>query len=300
MQFSVITVCKNAVRTVRRAMDSVLAQTYPNVEIIVIDGASQDGTRESLEAIRARLTHFVSEPDHGIYHAMNKGTRLAAGDFVYFLNADDQFADARALENVADFLGRHRDTDFLYGDINVVRADGSLQRHFAPPADRALEEMIVGCLPHQGSFARRSLFERVGPFDESYRISGDYEWMLRVLQLPNVKLQHCPRVIANYFGGGLSASNPVALRESFRAQNEAAIFQTDDWLRRRVAKYQEALVRYRGMLMLDREKQEMAAHLEEANVLIEAMKRSVLCLPWRATRWAGRWARLTLRGLQAG
>src|SRR5579884_3390919 len=117
MKISVITVCKNAAACIEPALASVAAQRYPHVEYLVIDGASDDGTQGIVSRYRKHIAHFLSEPDDGLYQAMNKGVRLATGDFLYFLNADDYLLDERVLEDVAHFLREHPTCDFLYGNL---------------------------------------------------------------------------------------------------------------------------------------------------------------------------------------
>lgn len=174
-KFSIVTVCRNAEKTIERTIHSVIAQTYPNKEFVVIDGASSDGTRAILEKYRDKIDVVVSEPDNGIYDAMNKGVARATGDYVIFINADDYFYDDRTLEHAAGTP----EADFLFG-AQYDAEDGLLK-----PAENldALDvpHLFFGQFAHQSIFARRDLFARFGAFDTSYRICADWDWILRCI-----------------------------------------------------------------------------------------------------------------------
>ena len=116
MKISIITVCKNAETTIEKTIQSVLSQSYKNIEYVVIDGASTDNTNALIKAYRNRISHYVSEIDHGIYNAMNKGIKFAKGDIVFFLNANDIFYDEFVLEKVASVFSK-ADIELLYGDV---------------------------------------------------------------------------------------------------------------------------------------------------------------------------------------
>ncbi len=251
MKFSVITVCKNARGTMERTLRSVAAQTYRDLEYLVVDGASTDGTQAIVEAHRAVVTRFVSEPDAGIYAAMNKGVRAATGDYLYFLNADDYLADPDVLADVARFLTDHPACDLVYGDLNVVRRNGELVLVKSPPPERALEYLITGCLPHQGSFARAETFRTVGLFDERYRYAADYDWFLRLMQRDDARVYYYPRLIGCFATGGASSTQVrQSTEEMFAVQDRAPVYQSNPWPELRLRKYQEAIVTYRQMLAL--------------------------------------------------
>lgn len=175
MKISVITVCYNAGTTIERTIRSVLAQTYPNTEFVVIDGGSTDGTHEILKKYAAEIDVLVSEPDKGIYDAMNKGVAKASGDYVIFINADDYFYDDSALERVA----QAPQADFIFGD-QYDADDGKLT--LCENLD-ALDvyRMFRGYFAHQSILAKRELFQKHGNFDLSYKICADWDWILRCL-----------------------------------------------------------------------------------------------------------------------
>lgn len=175
MKISVITVCYNAKATIERTLQSVTQQSYPNKEFVVIDGGSTDGTLEILKKYADQIDVLVSEPDKGIYDAMNKGIAKASGDYLIFINADDYFYDEFALERVAQ--APH--ADFIFGD-QYDEEDGS--RELAQNLD-ALDvyHMFRGYFAHQSILAKRELFQKYGNFDLSYKICADWDWILRCL-----------------------------------------------------------------------------------------------------------------------
>ncbi|MBX9873513.1 MAG: glycosyltransferase, partial [Beijerinckiaceae bacterium] len=185
---SVITVCRNVAATIEACLASVASQTWRAIDHVVIDGASTDGTPAILDRHRAAIATLVSEPDRGIYDAMNKGLARATGDFVIFLNADDRFAGPAALADAMAEIARAPDFDIYYGGLEIRHGEHML-RHDPPPPGQALEEMVLGCLPHQSTLARRAVFDRTGPFDLRWRRHADYDWWLRVLGDPAIRLR---------------------------------------------------------------------------------------------------------------
>lgn len=226
--FSIITVSLNAEATFKATAASLLGQEFEDWEWIIMDGGSTDGTLDIIREVapgEARLS-LTSEPDQGIYDAMNKGVQRARGAFVYFLNTDDGLADPRVLKHVEETLAAHPGVDFLYGDICEIDVEGRRGIQSSPPPGQVLDEFVCGCLPHQSCFLRRSLFaaSSIGPFREDYRISADYLWMMTAVSAGSVQLHYLPRLIANYSVGGISSQLEKSLPESFRALNENAVF----------------------------------------------------------------------------
>lgn len=220
---SIIVAVFNGKATLRQCIDSVAQQTYPNKELIVIDGGSTDGTVDLLRANSERISYWISEPDHGIYSAWNKGLAQAKGEWICFLGADDYFFDAHALAQMGEQLVKlPADVNVVYGQIMLVSADGKAIHAFGEPWENVKERFKQAMsIPHQGTMHRRSLFERHGNFNESFRIAGDYELLLR--ELKSADARFIPGIIMTAMrqGGGIS-SNPensrVVLRESRRAQ----------------------------------------------------------------------------------
>lgn len=257
MKVSVITICRNAREGIARTLESVAFQSYGNIEHIVIDGASTDGTLEVLERHRDRVATLVSEPDGGIYDAMNKGLARATGDVIHFLNAEDWFYDARSVEDAVRFIERHPEGDLFYGDIEVRLPDGGAVIHVPQDADKAAETMVCGCLPHQGTIARRSVFDRTGPFDTRWRTHADYDWFLKAIADEGVTLTHMPVIVASFGLGGASSNLAKGQPEVYAIQNAQPFYQSEAWLRRRIEIYQE------NFLAVRRENADLKRRLSE-------------------------------------
>lgn len=216
--FSIVTVVRNNPQ-VAEAVASVLAQQGTGgVASIVIDGASTDGTLAALEPLRPRLARLVSEPDRGIYDAMNKGLALAEGDIVGLLNADDLYADDQVLARVARAFADPA-VEACYGDLVYVRADDPARvlRYWRSGPPRPAAFPWGWMPPHPAFFVRRSVYERLGRFDTRYRIAADYEFMLRVLLKHRLAAAYIPEVLVRMRAGGASNGS---LRAILRANAE--------------------------------------------------------------------------------
>lgn len=205
MKISVITAVYNARETIADAMDSMLAQTHPDVELVVIDGASTDGTLEILEGYRDRLTVLVSEPDKGIYDALNKGIARATGDVVGFLHADDLFAGNDVLAKVAGAFDDPT-VDAVYGDlVYVSKAEPDRVIRYWKSGAYEQGKLKGGWMPpHPTYYARRHIYERLGGFDTSFRIAADYDCMLRHLYGGGIACHYIPEVLVKMRVGGAS------------------------------------------------------------------------------------------------
>ena len=209
---SVVIGVKNGVHALQGCLDSVAVQTAVSREVIVVDSASTDGTRELIEENRraGKVTQFTSEPDRGLYEAWNKALHLARGDWICFLGCDDRFHDARALQGLLDAVatdaGRAR---VVHGRLNLVTDSGVVAETLGRPWAEARPAFLAGIMiPHPGTLHHRSLFEEHGYFDESYRIAGDYDMLLReVLARPPAFVD---RVTIDMSFGGMS-SKPGAI-----------------------------------------------------------------------------------------
>lgn len=179
MKFSIVTVCWNSAAVLSRAMESLRVQTCRDYEWVVVDGASTDSTMEVVRSFDAAPVVSVSEPDKGIYDAMNKGVQMAQGEYVFFLNSDDALHDPDVLADMAHAMDMQPDADLLYGNVVYTYPDRRVLRTFAHIDSHSL---LVEDLCHQAAFARRSLFDRVGTFDCRFRINADYDWFIRVFQ----------------------------------------------------------------------------------------------------------------------
>ena len=199
-RFSIITVCLNAVSTIEQTLNSVLSQTLPSFEYIVIDGGSTDGTREVIEKHRTRLSHVVFEPDEGIYDAFNKGLALATGDIVGILNADDMYVPW-ALETVAEAASGNPESEIFYG--NQVMLDESRRRWTIYPLEGHRNLLSSMSIPHPATFVRRSLYEKSGFFDDSFKITGDWDLILRFFKT-GASFYPINRVLTAFRNSGIS------------------------------------------------------------------------------------------------
>lgn len=219
---TVIVAVFNGAKTLQQCIDSVALQTYENKELIIIDGGSQDGTIDLLKANKAKIQYWISEPDRGIYNAWNKGVSQAKGEWICFLGADDFLWNA---QSISDFEKALRevpcDTRVAYGKVMLLN---ELAQNIYPVGEPWLDIKDrfkqVMCIPHQGVMHRRSLFEQHGIFDESFRIAGDYELLLRELR-DNDAVFIDGVILAGMRQGGISstpANSMRALKEIRRAQ----------------------------------------------------------------------------------
>ena len=225
---SVITAVYNRADTIQGALDSLAGQTWPAVEHIVVDGGSTDGTLAVLEANRERIATLVSEPDDGIYDALNKGLALARGEVVGLLHSDDCFAHERVLERVAKAFA-DPDVEGVYGDLDYVsKAEpGRIIRRWRSGEYRRSQLAWGWMPPHPTLFLRRSVIERWGGYDTRYRIAGDYDAMLRYLARGGVRLAYLPEVLVKMRVGGESNRSLSRIlrksREDYRALRENGV-----------------------------------------------------------------------------
>ena len=231
IRFTVITCTFNAEEVVERTLDSVLDQTYSHLEHLIVDGASKDRTVEMAEQYKAKSDaedhcHDViisSEPDKGLYDAMNKAIARATGDYVLFLNAGDVFPSPDTLETVAESVGDGEALPaVLYGDTDIVDMDGHFLRHrrLSPPKRLTWRSFMKGMVVcHQAFYARTDL-AKANPYDLSFRYSADVDWCIRIMR--EARRRHRPMrnvgaVVVNFLDGGMTTANHRAsLKERFR------------------------------------------------------------------------------------
>ncbi|MDH5640505.1 MAG: glycosyltransferase, partial [Nitrospira sp.] len=205
MKMSVITICFNSARTLGDALDSVAGQRYGDVEHVVVDGGSTDETRTIIERHGAHIARWVSEPDHGIYDAMNKGLGLATGEVIGFLNADDVYADREVLSRVAAIMEREG-LDALLGDVEFFRPEDPARTVRRYRSDRFSPDRIAwGWMPaHPALFLRRHVYERFGLFRTDYRIAGDFEFCARIFRDKSLVYRSLPETLVRMRIGGIS------------------------------------------------------------------------------------------------
>jgi glycosyltransferase involved in cell wall biosynthesis len=237
---SLIIAVRNGAKTLQRCLDSIAEQYYQRVQVIVMDGASTDGTQRILERNADRIDYWESKPDRGVCHAWNKALDHTTGDWVCFLGADDRFASPDALRRMAETLKEAAPRySVVYASVHVIDdRDEIVQVAGEPWGDvkgRFRHEMAI---PHQGTMHHHSLFERHGRFDERYQICGDYEFLLREL------LDHDPKfvpglVLVDMATGGLSndpSGSPTMVREFHRARYTHGLESSPEWRSFRVVR----------------------------------------------------------------
>lgn len=178
IKFSIVTVCLNSENTIRQTIESVTNQNYSQIEYIIIDGDSSDETLNIISNYRSDIDVLISEPDNGIYSAMNKGLRASSGDVIFFLNADDMFVDFEVIREIAQVFHTHSHLELLYGNV-IWDIDGNNVRRKSPAT---INRKFFGrrTLIHQTIFTKRSVFEKSGLFSENLRVVSDYQWLLTV------------------------------------------------------------------------------------------------------------------------
>lgn len=215
-KFSVITVIYNAAAVLEDTIQSVITQTYHHVEYIIVDGGSTDGTLDIVAQYRDRIATVVSEPDKGLYDAMNKGMRLATGDYLCFLNAGDSFHEDDTLQSIAHSLTGSALPDVIYGQTELVDSEGHFvrMRRLSAPEHLNWKSFRQGMLVcHQAFFAKRALAE---PYDLRYRFSADFDWCIRVMKRAHT-LHNTHLTLIDYLEEGMTTRNRRAsLRERFR------------------------------------------------------------------------------------
>lgn len=204
MNISVITINYNNKLGLEKTIKSVINQTYKNFEYIIIDGGSTDGSLAIIEQNRDKIDYWKSEPDNGVFDAMNKGIKVATGAFVIFMNSGDTFFDEKVLLNVAEDLTD--DFDIYYGDNYKVKENGS-KRLKTYPEKLSFSFFYTSSLNHQSTFIRKSLFEKYFYYNENYRIAADWEFFVYTICYANVPAKYLNKTIALYDFTGIS-SNP--------------------------------------------------------------------------------------------
>ena len=216
-KFSIITVTYNAEKVLEDTIQSVIFQTYRNVEYIIVDGASKDHTLEIVHKYRNRINKVISEPDKGLYDAMNKGIQLATGDYLCFLNAGDKFHDSETLQKIVHTLKGQELPDVIYGETAIVDEEGHFlhMRRLSAPAHLNWKSFKQGMLVcHQAFFANRELAIN-HLYDLQYRFSADFDWCIRIMK--KAKCLHNTRLtLIDYLNEGMTTKNHKAsLKERF-------------------------------------------------------------------------------------
>lgn len=211
-KISIITVVFNNVENIEKTINSVINQTYKNIEYIVIDGGSSDGTVDIIKKHTKNIDYWISEPDKGIYDAMNKGAKKATGDYLYFLNSGDYFCDKNILAKVS------KDLDSKLGLVNgsVIKLYEGWEYNYNP----CFENLKKGvALPHQGSFIKKSIFDELSGYREQYKSAGDFDFFCRFFKA-NYSYKLIEEYIAYMPSGGFSSNKRISQTEGYKLIRE--------------------------------------------------------------------------------
>ncbi|AGB29483.1 glycosyl transferase [Prevotella dentalis DSM 3688] len=206
MKFSIITVNFNHAEGLQNTIRSVIGQSYKNYEYIIVDGGSTDGSVDIIRSYEADLTYWVSEPDGGIYQAMNKGTKMATGDYCIYLNSGDIFSNIRVLENVA---GMSLTEDIISGDQQIGT------KLLRSPDFVTLKIFFIRSLFHQATFIKTNLI-KTHPYDESMKFAADWKFFMEMIVLNNSTYKHIPLSISIFESGGATEQNTQKSRDEVR------------------------------------------------------------------------------------
>ncbi|HQC49758.1 MAG: glycosyltransferase family 2 protein [Patescibacteria group bacterium] len=218
MKFSLITPTYNSAATISRTIVSVIAQEFSDLEYIIIDGGSKDNTLDIIKSYQSKINiKLVSEPDNGIYNAMNKGIKLASGEVVGILNSDDLFFDNSILNLVSESFFDNK-IDIVYGDIEYFSSDIDKTNRYWKTGEYRERKLNNGwTIPHPALFIRRRVYDQAGLYREDFRVAADYEFILRILKKHRFDLKYIPRVLVKMYSGGTSGRD---LRQRKRGWQE--------------------------------------------------------------------------------
>lgn len=222
MKVSIITVCFNSESTIQNTFDSIRNQTYNSIELIVIDGGSKDGTLEIIEANKDIISKMISEPDQGLYDAMNKGINMAIGDIVGILNSDDIYSSRNV---ISEIVSNFAENDMVYGNIDYVNVQGKHARSWKSSPYQS-EAFLKGWHPpHPSLFVKRDVYIKYGCFDISLTIAADFDLMLRFFEKHQLKSIYIDKTIVTMTAGGASGTFSGIMRgnkeinQSFKKNN---------------------------------------------------------------------------------
>ncbi len=210
IKISIITVCYNSVLTIDDTINSILMQDYDDIEYIIIDGKSDDGTLDVIKKYSKNIDYFISEPDKGIYDAMNKGILAAKGDIIGILNSDDFYPNSFILSNVVRSFEKNK-CDAIYGDLVYVKNNNKnkIVRYWQAGNYTTTKIKNGWMLPHPTFFVRSSIYQRFGLYNTDLKRAADYEMILRLLYKHNIIVNYIPMILVNMRMGGVSNSSLV-------------------------------------------------------------------------------------------
>ncbi|MFQ3192555.1 MAG: glycosyltransferase involved in cell wall biosynthesis [Paraglaciecola sp.] len=230
MKVSIITVSYNSASTIKDTIESVIAQTYENIEYIVVDGNSRDDTMDIVNSYSKVIDNVVSEPDKGIYDAMNKGVQLATGDIVGILNSDDFYETTTVIEDIVEHFNNNKSADVVFGDVVFVEHKNlkKVVRYYSSKKFKPFKLRFGWMPPHPATFIRKSVYNKYGLYKLGYKISSDYEMFVRLLMVAKLSFSRVDKIIVRMRSGGASTdgiqSSITLNKEIVKACRENGIY----------------------------------------------------------------------------
>ncbi len=218
-RLSIITINYNNAEGLKKTLQSIIHQNSKEFEYIVVDGNSSDGSKELISQNNSYISNWISEPDTGVYNAMNKGVRMSNGEYLLFLNSGDQLADENVIEKILPFL---RNADLISGNL-IYSLDGVPQTLFTPPENINLTYFLHSFLPHPSTFIKKDLFEKAGFYNENLKVVSDWEFFLKSSVIHQAKYMHIDLIVSDFDNSGLS-SNPQ--NEHLIQQEKQSVYET--------------------------------------------------------------------------
>ena len=224
IKISVITVCKNVENTISKCINSVLEQDYNDIEYIIIDGVSTDRTLDIIRQNEEGIDILISEPDTGIYDAMNKGIKNSTGEYIIFLNADDYFISSVTISNIIKLIQTdpQREIDIFYAKVLILNLFDN-KGHIWKASEVSNYSLYRSSIPHPSTVYSKNAFKKCGLFDISYRIAGDYEWVVRAYIKHKLVFKSSDKVISVFLKGGIStdkANKSIGKLEKDKVRNK--------------------------------------------------------------------------------
>jgi glycosyltransferase involved in cell wall biosynthesis len=219
MKVSIITITYNAENTIFNSLNSVFSQSYKNIEHIIVDGDSKDNTVKICKEF-SHISKLISEPDKGVYDAFNKGIKLATGDVIGFLNADDTFYNENSIQDIVDAFSNN-ETDIVYGNLDYVNDESKVIRNWiSKPYEKGLVKKAW--MPaHPTFYCKKEVYDRLGGYNDSFKIAGDFELCLRFLEINNIPSFYLNKKVVKMLVGGISnsglKSKLIIFKEELRA-----------------------------------------------------------------------------------
>ncbi len=208
MKVSIITVCYNSEATIREAIESVLSQTYTDIEYIIVDGASSDSTLSIVDEYQRKIAKVISEEDSGLYDAMNKGVLAATGDVLGILNSDDVYSGNTVISDIVQSFIENQHCDLVFGDVVFVKPNNLdiVVRYYRSRYFKPWKLRFGWMPPHPATFIRKSVYSSLGLYSLDYKISADYDLFVRMLLLRGLKYYRLDKTLVKMRTGGVSSS----------------------------------------------------------------------------------------------